>query len=840
MITSALQTFCGDALAEIRVISANNRGFKQTDSGYFQDFKAAASAIRRYLGQPGTNIYFTLNPVNPELLARSNNRIQERAQSTTADVDVVRRKWLFIDFDPKRPAGISSSESEWKLAREKADAVLDWLQTEYHFPEPILATSGNGWHLNYAIDLPNDEASRALIRNVLKTISSKFSDESVEIDISVFNASRICKLYGTWARKGDHIDERPHRQSAIEMLPTNLVSVPVERLTEVANLAPAEALGILGQNNGKSKPRHQYQTSTIVKRARSYILKMPGAVQGENGSKNAFDVARELTRGFALSIDDALPIMQEWNLHCSPPWSESELLHKLQDAAKSSGDVGYRLANDIRNDSVDGRTFEHEERTAIANANHPVDADNNLAPLNGAAVTSQSRVAVGSTNPPATQRFQPGVLVRCGDRGNFGTVNHDDGGWGVSIHFVSPSGHEADATIERSQVSLVGGAAGDSPGTVIDYETIDSKTFAETDFATTFLIDGIMTEGQPQLYGGPSKSMKTSVLVDQCISLAAGVPFLGRFIVPKAKRVLLLSSESGCSTLKETALRICKAKGISLADLGDQLYWGFRPPQLNAADHIETLKNIIIKDKIDVIGIDPAYLSMCLMGNEAANQFAVGAVLQNLTNLQADTGCTPILAAHFRMHMAPGIMPTLEHVAGAGFGQWARQWVLFNRREAFNVDNPGSHQLLMAFGGSAGHSGAVTLDIEEGRIQSGRVWNVSIGNMSEMREQRENEKDKRKRDQQQRTQESHRVAILRAAKQFPKGETKTAIRNMASMNSKYFEPVFQSLLSSKEIESCRADRGETKKDGTLKTFSGFKLVDPASRGTRTPKDTQGH
>ena len=48
----------------------------------------------------------------------------------------------------------------------------------------------------------------------------------------------------------------------------------------------------------------------------------------------------------------------------------------------------------------------------------------------------------------------------------------------------------------------------------IDFEIIDSRTFSESDYTTTFLIDGIMTEGQPQLYGGPSKSMKTSVLVD--------------------------------------------------------------------------------------------------------------------------------------------------------------------------------------------------------------------------------------------------------------------------------------------------------------------------------------
>lgn len=120
----------------------------------------------------------------------------------------------------------------------------------------------------------------------------------------------------------------------------------------------------------------------------------------------------------------------------------------------------------------------------------------------------------------------------------------------------------------------------------IDFQIIDSRMFSESDFQTTYLIDGIMTDGQPQLYGGPSKSLKTSVLVDQCLSLAAGVPFLGQFDVQTAKRVLLLSSESGTATLQETASRICKVKQMQLAELGDQLLWGFRPPQLtDAAAH---------------------------------------------------------------------------------------------------------------------------------------------------------------------------------------------------------------------------------------------------------------
>jgi hypothetical protein len=144
------------------------------------------------------------------------------------------------------------------------------------------------------------------------------------------------------------------------------------------------------------------------------------------------------------------------------------------------------------------------------------------------------------------------------------------------------------------------------------------------------------------------------------------------------------------------------------------VHWSFRSPTLTAAKHILTLRSFIEKNQIDVLGIDPAYLAMGLQGNEAANQFAVGAVLMNLSTLQADTGVTPILASHFRMHMPIGTMPSLEHVAGAGFGQWARQWVLLNRREEFNDENPGSHRMLMSFGGSAGHAGAVALDNQRG------------------------------------------------------------------------------------------------------------------------------
>lgn len=58
------------------------------------------------IAPPG--IYFTLNPVNPDLLARRANRCEvAETGSMASDADIVSRRWLLIDVDPVRPAEIS-------------------------------------------------------------------------------------------------------------------------------------------------------------------------------------------------------------------------------------------------------------------------------------------------------------------------------------------------------------------------------------------------------------------------------------------------------------------------------------------------------------------------------------------------------------------------------------------------------------------------------------------------------------------------------------------------------------------------------------------------------------
>jgi hypothetical protein len=77
-----------------------------------------------------------------------------------------------------------------------------------------MADSGNGWHLLYPLDLPNDKQTKEVVKGVLDGLASMFDDEKVKIDTAVHNASRITRLYGTMNRKGDEdTTHYPHRRS---------------------------------------------------------------------------------------------------------------------------------------------------------------------------------------------------------------------------------------------------------------------------------------------------------------------------------------------------------------------------------------------------------------------------------------------------------------------------------------------------------------------------------------------------------------------------------------------------------------------------------------------------
>jgi hypothetical protein len=221
----------GDVI-EMRALGVRlTKGFGSSiHAGYFnaENRKAITQAIRTLDGH-AEGIYVVLNRLNPVLLARANNRLKPRPKNTTTDRDILERRWLYIDADAVRPAGISATDAEHEAAIERVVRIREYLR-DREWPEPIFADSGNGGHLLYRLPpLPLDRAGE-LVRACLQTLASRFSDSVVKIDESTTNAGRLCKLYGTLTRKGDPTRDRPHRRAKILEVPERRLPVSEEAL----------------------------------------------------------------------------------------------------------------------------------------------------------------------------------------------------------------------------------------------------------------------------------------------------------------------------------------------------------------------------------------------------------------------------------------------------------------------------------------------------------------------------------------------------------------------------------------------------------------------------------
>lgn len=345
-----------------------------------------------------------------------------------------------------------------------------------------------------------------------------------------------------------------------------------------------------------------------------------------------------------------------------------------------------------------------------------------------------------------------------------------------------------------------------------------------TIYSQKFLVKGVLAEGQPCIVGAPQKSMKTNLCaLDLGISLAFGTRFCGHFDVPEAVPTMILSGESGGFTLQRNMREICLARNI-LPSSPVPLYWGFKLPQLSRTDHLAALGDTIAEKSIKVAIIDPAYLCVLsgAQGRQASNLFDMGSVLQGLTELGQETGCTIVMLHHFKKSMNPMErfgMPELSDLSMSGFAEWARQWILLNRRERYEPGS-GIHRLWMAIGGSAGHGGNWSLDIDEGVMDEefhGRKWDVTVSLASEAIEQQEARKASAKNQKSDRAFDERRQKVLDELQKHPDGMTKNKLR-ITKLNPDYITTAIESLLDDGLIEECEIA------DSKNRTQCGFRLV----------------
>ena len=361
----------------------------------------------------------------------------------------------------------------------------------------------------------------------------------------------------------------------------------------------------------------------------------------------------------------------------------------------------------------------------------------------------------------------------------------------------------------------------------LTFPAISSRELDEGEYELEYLINGILVRGQPGVIAGPKKTLKTNLSIDLALSLASGGRFLGHFQAEGEYRVGLMSGESGAATIQETARRIAASQSGRLSNYKNAI-WSFTVPQLGQADHIAALRRFITEHRLDVLILDPTYLMMLNIGNDAGNLFAVGSLLKALGDLAQETGCTPLLCHHLKKTIGDPYEPAeLDNIAWAGFQEFVRQWVLLNRRVRYDPDQGGDHKLWMSVGGSAGHSGLWGLNIQEGTRQdiAGRRWQVEVLSAADAHAERIasacDEADERKALQKNTKREKQREALITFLTEHPAGETQRLIRESIGASNAVVSEILADLMDEGAVEACTVQK-HTRRE------KGFRLLEKSA------------
>lgn len=317
-------------------------------------------------------------------------------------------------------------------------------------------------------------------------------------------------------------------------------------------------------------PQHDWRSDdAVVERARKYVERIPGAVSGSGGHNATFHVACVLVKGFALTQDQAIDVINEWNATCDPPWTEHELQHKIESASKASGDTGYlRNAKPERWDSI----------------NVPVSA------------TAASK----QVTP-----FLEGDRVRLGDRGNVGTiqsVNHNS----VTVEIVGKDG-VCTKDFPLDQVRSLDGspAAGQRPPKDLIFH--DAWKAAEKPRPMReCIIEGLLRRGEVGNIIAATKIGKSWFALMLLICVATGRDWLGRRVA--RGNVLLIDNELHEETLENRISAVQFAMKFGSDAPRDRFeYVACRGNWISIQDLIEVIPKQYPPGSLNLICIDAKY-----------------------------------------------------------------------------------------------------------------------------------------------------------------------------------------------------------------------------------------
>jgi hypothetical protein len=189
--------------------------------------------------------------------------------------------------------------------------------------------------------------------------------------------------------------------------------------------------------------------------------------------------------------------------------------------------------------------------------------------------------------------------------------------------------------------------------------------------------------------------------------------------------------------------------------------------------------------------------------------FDMGPLLSAAADACLRVGATPILGHHTKREAGKTKEAIgLEDLAYSGVSEYARQWLLLNRRDKY-APGTGLHRLWLSVGGSMGQSGLWSVDIDEGQLDEhfgGRQWDVMVQTAAETRQMEDEHQDNTKAKRETEKVKKAGTKLLAALDDIDKeqqGASQKKVRDLARLSGRDMTCVVRDLIKNGVLEEVQ-------------------------------------
>ncbi|MBQ3704473.1 MAG: AAA family ATPase [Oscillospiraceae bacterium] len=174
------------------------------------------------------------------------------------------------------------------------------------------------------------------------------------------------------------------------------------------------------------------------------------------------------------------------------------------------------------------------------------------------------------------------------------------------------------------------------------------------------IIQGVLRRGHKMLISGSSKAGKSFLLMELCIALAEGKPWLG--FPCKKSRVLYVNLEIDPASCINRFAKIYAALGYGQRHMADIIVWNLRGHAVPLDQLVPKLIRRVRDQHLDAIIIDPIYKVITGDENSASEMAAFCNQFDRICN---ETGCSTIYC-HHHSKGAQGAKRAMDRASGSG------------------------------------------------------------------------------------------------------------------------------------------------------------------------------